>query len=207
MKVFVSFLFFVFALKIGLQAQGKFDPVAWKPPYNLSLDGWGIERFPIPIDFAPKIPYKGVEDVRFTAGWSKPESDEYWSYAFLWYVEGIQGLEARAIENNLSMYFDGLVNRNIEKRALPKELIKKTKAQFKKLSKSEGEDESTFVGTISMVDYMGKKPIILHATVHLKKCAATNYTIIFHQFSPQDRTAPVWTKLNGLWNTFRIPSL
>lgn len=203
MKMFVSLLFFAFVINTCLIAQEKFDPVAWKPPYNFSLDGWGIERFPIPIDFAPKIPYKGVEDVRFTTGWSKPESDEYWSYAFLWYVEGIQGLEARTIENNLSMYFDGLVNRNIEKRALPKELTKKTKAQFKKLSRPEGEDESTFVGTIQMVDYMGKKPMTLHATVHLKKCVGTDHTIIFHQFSPQDRTAPVWTKLNGLWESFR----
>lgn len=202
MKLFISLLLVTFAINRGLIAQEKFDPVAWKPPYNLSLDGWGIERFPIPIDFAPKIRYKGVEDIRFTTGWSKPESDEYWSYAFLWYIEGQQELDANIIEHNLSMYFDGLVNRNIEKRALPKELIKKTRAQFKKLSKPEGEDESTFTGTIKMVDYMGKKPIVLYAKVHLRKCTGTDHTIIFHQFSPQDRTAPVWTKLNGLWTSF-----
>jgi len=199
----IFLLICVLAINIGLQAQEKFDPVAWQAPYSLDLDGWGIERFSIPIDFAPKIPYKGVEDVRFTTGWSKPESDEYWSYAFLWYVEGQQAPDAKTIENNLAMYFDGLVNRNIEKRALPKELIKKTKAQFKKLDEPQGEDESTFTGTIQMVDYMGKKPMILLATVHQKKCAGADHTIIFHQFSPQQRTAPVWTKLNGLWDSFR----
>ncbi|WP_343563082.1 hypothetical protein [Sphingobacterium sp.] len=196
------FFLFICVLAIDLKAQEKFDPVAWEPPYNLSLDGWRIERFPIPIDFAPQIPYKGVEDVRFTTGWSEHENGEYWSYAFLWYIEGQQRLDANTIENNLSMYFDGLVNRNIEKRALPKELIKKTRAQFKKLSKSEGEDESTFVGTIQMVDYMGKKPIVLYAKVHLRKCTGTDHTIIFHQFSSKDRTAPVWTKLNRLWTSF-----
>lgn len=101
------------------------------------------------------------------------------------------------------MYLDGLVNRNIEKLALPKELIKKTKAKFKRLTRPEGEDEATFAGTIQMVDYMRKKPMILNATVHLKKCAGTDHTIIFHQFSPQDRTAPVRTKLNELWANFR----
>lgn len=196
-------LLVVFVLHTALRAQEKFDPVAWKAPYTLSLDGWGIERFPIPIDFAPNIPYKGVEDVRFTTGWSKPESDEYWSYAFLWYVEGSQILDAKTIENNLSLYFDGLVNRNIEKRALPKELIKKTKAKFQKLTKPQGEDESTFTGTIQMVDYMGKRPITLQATVHLKKCPGNDHSIIFHQFSPQKRTAPVWTRLNQLWNNFQ----
>ncbi|QIH31596.1 MULTISPECIES: hypothetical protein [Sphingobacterium] len=195
-------LLVVFVLHTALRAQEKFDPVAWKAPYDLSLDGWGIERFPIPIDFAPKIPYKGVEDVRFTSGWNKPESDEYWSYAFLWYIEGQQVPNSKTIEANLSMYFDGLVNRNIEKRALPKELIKKTKTKFKKLAEPEGEDESTFTGTIQMVDYMGKQPITLHSTVHVRKCPGTDHTIIFHQFSPQERSAPVWSKLDGLWHTF-----
>lgn len=192
----------VIVINIGVGAQEKFDPVAWNAPYNLSLDGWGIERFPIPIDFAPKIAYKGVEDVRFTTGWSKAESDEYWSYAFLWYVEGQQVLDSKIIETNLSMYFDGLVNRNIEKRQLPKELIKKTKARIKKLATSEGEDEATFTGTIQMVDYMGKQPITLQSTVHVRKCPGTDHTIIFHQFSPQERNAPVWKKLNGLWDSF-----
>lgn len=142
-------------MTIGLRAQDKFDPVTWKAPYSLGLDGWGIERFPIPIDFVPNIPYKGVEDVRFTVGWSKPESDEYWSYDFLWYIDGQQVIDSKTIENNLSMYFDGLVNRNIEKRHLPKDLIKKTKVRFNKLAGSEGEDESMFTGTIKIVDYMG----------------------------------------------------
>ncbi|WP_104384569.1 hypothetical protein [Sphingobacterium sp. HMA12] len=192
----------VFVLHTGLRAQEKFDPVAWKAPYSLSLDGWGIERFPIPVDFAPKIPYKGVEDVRFATGWSKAESHEYWSYAFLWYVEGKQVLDSKTIETNLSMYFDGLVHRNIEKRALPKDLIKKTKAKFKKLAEPQGEDESTFTGTIQMVDYMGKQPITLHSTIHVRTCPGTDHTIIFHQFSPQERSASVWSKLDGLWNTF-----
>jgi len=196
-------LIFALAINLGLQAQEKFDPVAWQAPYDLSLDGWGIERFPIPVDFAPMIPYKGVEDVRFATGWSKHGSDEYWSYAFLWYVEGQQVLDSKTIENNLSMYFDGLVHRNIEKRALPKDLIKKTKAKFKKLAQPQGEDESTFTGTIQMVDYMGKQPITLQSTIHVRKCPGSDHTIIFHQFSPQQRTALVWTKLNGLWDNFR----
>ncbi len=202
MKIFVL-LYFICVIKFQVFAQEKFDPVSWKPPYNLSLEGWGIERFPIPIDFAPKVPYKGVEDVRFTTGWSKPQSDEYWSYAFLWYIEGVQTIDSKVIENNLSMYFDGLVNRNIEKRVLPKDLIKRTKVHFRKLSTPEAADELTFTGTIEMVDYMSKKAMVLQSKVHLKRCSGSNYTIIFHQFSPQKRNSAVWTKLNELWNNFR----
>ena len=46
----------------------EFDGPGWTPPYSLQLDGWGIERFLIPMDFAPEIAYTGIEDVRFTKG-------------------------------------------------------------------------------------------------------------------------------------------
>ncbi|QNR85923.1 hypothetical protein H9N25_05620 [Pedobacter riviphilus] len=48
--------------KTYAQAKPAFDGPSWKPPYQLELDNWGIERFPIPIDFAPSIKYTGVED-------------------------------------------------------------------------------------------------------------------------------------------------
>ncbi len=57
-------------------------------PYHLSIPkDWTIERFLITISFAPQISYKGVEDIRFTPGWGKVDSDEYWTYAFLWYLD------------------------------------------------------------------------------------------------------------------------
>ncbi len=47
----------------------EFNAELYQPTYNLvQPEGWGIERFGIPIDFAPTIPYSGVEDIRFTPG-------------------------------------------------------------------------------------------------------------------------------------------
>jgi len=45
----------------------------------------------------------------------------------------------------------GLVNRNIEKRALPKELIKKTRAELRKQPEPEGGDEATYTGYLPSV--------------------------------------------------------
>ena len=40
----------------------EFDAQKWLPTYDLATPkDWGIERFPIPINFAPEIPYEGVE--------------------------------------------------------------------------------------------------------------------------------------------------
>src|SRR4051812_6700953 len=74
---------------------GEFDPGKYVPPYALTApEGWGVERFAIPIEFAPSIPYKGVEDIRFAPGWSDAKSNEYWTYAFLWYLDGKPAIDA-----------------------------------------------------------------------------------------------------------------
>ena len=64
-----------------------FDANFYEPIYKLPFpDGWNVERFSIPIDFAPGIAYKGVEDIRFAPGWGDKKSEEYWSYCFLWWL-------------------------------------------------------------------------------------------------------------------------
>ena len=35
-----------------------------------------------------RIKYSGVEDIRFAPGWGNAKSNEYWTYAFLWYLDG-----------------------------------------------------------------------------------------------------------------------
>src|ERR1043165_6206745 len=85
--ILVSCLFS--AAVYGQETRPGSDGHTWEASYNLPTpEGWGVERFPIPINFAPEIPYQGIEDIRFTPGWAKVKSAEYWSYAFLWYLEG-----------------------------------------------------------------------------------------------------------------------
>jgi hypothetical protein len=89
--------------------QPEFDGHKWKAPYHLPIPkDWGVERFLIPISFAPEIPYKGVEDIRFTPGWAKIKTDEYWTYAFLWYLDGSVKMDAETIARDLKAYYTGL---------------------------------------------------------------------------------------------------
>src|SRR5665213_62704 len=103
----------------GQTSKVEFDGNKWNAPYNLNFPkGWDVERFLIPIEFAPEIPYKGVEDIRFTPGWGNVKSDEYWTYAFLWYLDDTQKINAKIVENNLKAYYTGLVRRNIVPRKI-----------------------------------------------------------------------------------------
>jgi hypothetical protein len=109
-------ILFIVVLLFYLRAPGQneeFDGKKWIAPYVLdTIKGWDVERFLIPISFAPSIPYKGVEDIRFTPGWAKKTTNEYWSYAFLWYLDGKVALDAKTIENNLKAYYTGLIKVN-----------------------------------------------------------------------------------------------
>ena len=53
----------------GQNPEVEFDAKNWESPYHLGFPkDWGVERFLIPISFAPAIAYKGVEDIRFAPG-------------------------------------------------------------------------------------------------------------------------------------------
>lgn len=197
MKRFTILLASFFCLTLSAQ---DFDAQIREAPYMLPApEGWGVERFPIPIVFAPGIPYTGVEDIRFAPGWGKAKSEEYWSYAFLWYLDGKVRTNARVIASNLKMYYDGLVSANGSN--IPGEKLIPVLTDFAKVKKTAG-DLATFSGTVKMTNYMNQEPITLICKVHLKKCAGADNTFLFFELSPQPFTHDVWSALDQLWTSF-----
>jgi len=128
-NILFAIALFLFFKTSGQNVNEEFDGHKWEAPYVLdTLKGWGIERFLIPIGFAPSIPYKGVEDIRFTPGWAKKTTNEYWSYAFLWYLDGNVTFDAKTIENNLKTYYTGLIKVNSDSSKIADKLFPVTSA-------------------------------------------------------------------------------
>lgn len=199
MKIIALILFSIIASRAAAQ---EFDGANWKAPYTLSFpEGWGVERFVIPIEFAPSIRYQGVEDLRFTPGWANVNSDEYWSYTFLWYLNEMPLISANIIQNNLNAYYTGLIGRNIEKRKIPSEKLFPVKTSMKEVMAEPG-DLKTFRGSISMLDYMEQKPIVLNCAVHVKSCAGQSKGFIFYEISPKPQADKVWTSLEAVRKSF-----
>ena len=189
MKNAVILIFFFLPLySFGQSDSTEFDPKKWEPPYNLDISsGWEVERFPIPISFAPKIPYMGVEDIRFTPGWSKPATAEYWSYAFLWYLDGQQKINANILEINLKEYYTGLIAVNKRDASLTNSTEVRT--VFKQVATQKGD--------------MSNKPIALYCKVHIRSCDGQDKTFVFYELSPKDYSDKVWQSLDGLWLGFK----
>ena len=190
--------FFIFLNSSGQNVNEEFDGKKWKAPYTFdTLTGWDVERFLIPISFAPTIPYKGVEDIRFTPGWAKKTTNEYWSYAFLWYLDGTPTFDAKTTENNLKAYYTGLVKVNSDSAKMADKLFPVT-ATIKSRT-TEKEDLKTFEGSVTMLDYMSQQPITLNFVIHIKTCEAKDKTFVFHEVSPMPYTDDVWKRLHQLW--------
>ena len=187
----------------GQEVKTEFDGHKWEAPYNLPIPkDWTIERFLIPISFAPQIPYKGVEDIRFSPGWANLKSDEYWTYAFLWYLDSSPKTDAEIIAKNLKGYYTGLIKSNTDSTKASAEKLIPVSTSFKKAPTDKG-DLETYTGTIEMVDYMQRKPITLNCIVHIKSCKEGNKTILFYELSPKPFTHNNWVNLNQLWIDFK----
>ena len=71
--------------------------------------GWRSEVIKFPLDFAPTLDHMGHEELRFPPGFFDPASGEYWSYAFIWRTRDSAQLDAKALGDELTVYFRGLV--------------------------------------------------------------------------------------------------
>ena len=202
-NLIVIFLFLISTTTNAQELNTAFDGHKWEAPYNLPIPkDWTVERFLIPISFAKQIPYKGVEDIRFTPGWAKAKSDEYWTYAFLWWLDDNPETDAKIIAANLKAYYTGLFKINTDSTKIPAGKIIPVTALFKEATTTKG-DVKTYTGTIEMNDYMQLKPITLNCIAHLKFCEEDNKTILFYELSPQPFTHNIRLSLNQLWLDFK----
>jgi hypothetical protein len=71
--------------------------------------GWKGETIPFPLDFAPTLAHRGVEELRFAPGMFDPAAPGYWSYAFVWRTDNVAQLDAKQLGDELTVYFRGLI--------------------------------------------------------------------------------------------------
>jgi hypothetical protein len=132
----------------------------------------------------------------------KKTTNEYWSYAFLWYLDGKVALDAKTIENNLKAYYSGLIKVNSDSSKMADKLFSVT-ASIKSRT-AEKEDLKTFEGSVTMLDYMSKQPITLNVVIHIRTCVGKDKTFVFHEISPMPYSDDVWSKLHQLWVNFQM---
>lgn len=153
---------------------------------------WRSEQLTFPIGFAPSLDYKGIEEVRFAKGWGKPDSEEFWTYAFLWYLDEDPKLTEQKLEKDIAAYFDGLMSLVGKGNGLTD--IPKATVVFVPV-----DDETSFIGKTKIFDAFFTKEIQeLNIKAVSTYCSATKkYTVLF-TFSPKTFDHDIWKMLDGI---------
>ena len=183
MKKFILSIFCIICFSISLLAQPELNPAHEEINLLVTDSTWIKEIFPFPIRFAPDINYKGIEEAQFPKGWSKKDGPNFWSYVFVWNIEGDKVNSKKELEADLKTYFDGLMG------------SQDTKTHF---TEQEHSNNSTrYVGKVSFFDNLRSKTAIsLNVQVKKLYCQHENKSDIVFRFSPKEFDNEIWKTLN-----------
>jgi hypothetical protein len=175
-------------------------PFAWPVPA-----GWRSETIPFPLGFAPTLPYAGLEELRFAPGMFTAGSEESWTYAFVWWLDGDIAFEAATLNADLVSYFTGL-SLAVEER---EDFAPADAAAVAKLAPAESPERGAvrWTGTVSVYDaFATHARVELNVDVRIFRCAAQDHTVALFTISPQPDGHEVWTELASLRASFRCSS-
>ena len=178
-------------------------------PYSMPApEGWGKERMEFPLGFAKDLDHQGVEELRFAPGMFKADDPDYFSYAFLMWLEGSVSFEPQALEKDLLKYYKGLCASVAGSRKLTLDLAMisvKVERQEKK-GRLGGEEADFCHARIDWYDpFVTGKPLTLHVELWSRPADAKKRSCLFAIASPKEKSAPIWTALRKIQDGFTCP--
>jgi hypothetical protein len=163
------------------------DGFSWPVPA-----GWRKETIPFPLEFAPDLPHKGVEELRFGPGFSKPQEADFWSYDFVWRLDDASVVDEKTLAVELTSYFRGL-NMTVagKKYGFDKNRFKSTVTAV-----PAPEGSAAFRGRVESYDaFATGKPIVLNVEAQSQRCPDGKRRYVTFAISPQAEDAVIWKSL------------
>lgn len=176
---------------LGL-CQGVEIPFAMPVP-----DGWRTETLFFPLEFAPDLPYSGLEELRFAPGMFQEGAEDFWSYAFVWWVGSEEPTGEAALAAHLESYFRGLSTAVGETRE-----VDVSGARF--AAEIHPAESGGFAGTAETFDpFTTHDQIVLRLRGWVRPCPSHGRQAVLFELSPQQYGHPIWTELDSIGRGFR----
>ena len=157
-------------------------------------EGWRPELIPFPLSFAPGLSYKGLEDIRFAKGWADAKSEQFWAYAFVWYLDEDPKLSEEKLEKDFVVYFDGLMQAVGKDKGLKPEDIPTTLTLFMKASEKKG--VTSYRGKIQIFDAFFSQDLVkLNVSMEAYFCKKAQKHVALFYISPKDYDHGIWKEL------------
>jgi len=181
----------------ALFAQNQTAQLLKQPP------NWQFERFALPPEFAANIPYKGVEELRFSPGMFVKDSAGYFTYAFVAELDNINSISQDNIKDYLFEYFKGLCSSTAKQRKLSIDTSKIAVSIDK--NASAGKD-AHYNATLDIFGvFADGAPVRLDMEIKVMNDKAASKIYLVFIGSPLNKSDEVWATLRSIQNNFTIP--
>jgi hypothetical protein len=192
---------FLAAVSSSRGAQSPPDPFTYEAPKD-----WKPERIPFPLGFAPSLPYKGFEQLHFAPGMFDPKSEQYFTYAFFWWIEGEPHVTEATLAHDLTDYYKGLCGAVAGQKGMTLDLSKVSAKIEPAPSGQSGSPYPTerFAGVVNAFDpFKTGLPVVLNVEVSAWRCDREDRTCVFFCVSPKPTNAPEWAPMRTTLASFR----
>lgn len=180
-----------FCILLVLSVQCKKESSVTNP--LLAPETWRKETIDFPLSFANSLKHKGKKYVRFAPEWGEKNSDEYFTYAFLWVLEEDPNLSTTTLESELETFYDGLMGVVSASDSNTAATIPKTKAFFENIN------HQSYAGKVLTYDaFTTKKEVQLHLIVTKSYCKYTDTYLVLFKISPKTVNHNVWDILHKI---------
>jgi hypothetical protein len=176
-----------------------FYPDHLEHPFTYTApENWQPEDILFPIEFAPSIPYKGFETLRFAPGWGDGKSPEKWAYTILWWLDDTYKFNESILKENIETYFTGLTKRRAIADKLDMAVYTPAKATVVQ-TKTETGDAASYSASVAIFDAQTtQKPGTLFLKIHVKSCSDKTRTILLFEVAGNNFSSPVWIPLDKI---------
>jgi hypothetical protein len=159
-------------------------------------EGWKSEVLAFPPHFAPGIDFRGVEELRFPPGMSKPETETYLSYAFIWWVEGQPKISAKRLEKVLLKYYKGLYLDESKKKDQKRVDGFSVTVRKEDAVSVDGLSKTIYSGQVDWVDpFVTENDVRSTLRIEQWRCPENGHTALLFLASPRPEGSPAWQKL------------
>jgi len=162
--------------------------------------GYSLPGFPggnsffylLPPSFSRFLPLYGQGSTREPPGFYDATSDYYFSYAFIWWIEGTADLSTPALRQDLQSYYTGLC---------PSQTVAVTLDDPSAASGDAGALVARRAGTLDAGTCFGN-PVPV-ATIEVSSYECSDHHAVLVLVSPQPTTSQVWTDLYAIRDGFQ----